>query len=234
MNTSVDAHGFENDRFKALADVMKSDSRLEELIVDGSSGGLPGKWTLEVHHAKVSLLALNERVPKDIRVSWNTARNLVLYGWFVYRFFDTACLQAAATVEFALRSAIELNTRRKCPNKRKPGLKRLLEEALKLGLIRPGDFAARQRHLDGVVQHNTMQKMIRGAFPGSMRDGWKNSTPETEENFIRRVLHHISVVRNLFAHGTFTLLGPAFESYEVMRDLINGLFVRHSTAAAFG
>ncbi|HEY5582342.1 MAG TPA: hypothetical protein VIK56_14510 [Rhodoferax sp.] len=62
--------------------------------------------TLEEWHAAVSGFALTLAVPLDIRVHFETAKNLYLYAWFVYRFYPVAEQQALATLEFALRERL--------------------------------------------------------------------------------------------------------------------------------
>jgi hypothetical protein len=228
MESKTGDEGITNNKFKALADVLKSDARLDESIIDGPPGQPFCKWTLEVHHAGVAMLALGDSVPRDVRVSWDTTRNLFLYGWFVYRFFDVARLHGATTVEFALRLALEAKTGQKFSEGKAPTLKKLLEDALKHGLIRPAEFTERQRALSGVAQHNKDQAMIRAAAPEPVKDAFPDAVPETEERFIRRILKWLRYIRNTFAHGTFALLGPDPKALEIMRDLINGLFHQRS------
>jgi len=227
MESTTDDEGIANNKFKAFVDVMKSDAHLEEWLIDGPSGEpLSRRWTLDLHHANVAKLALSDSVPKDIRVSWDTTKNLFLYAWYVYRFFDVARLHGATTVEFALRLALERETGQKFKESKSPGLRKLLERALKRELIRPAEFSARQRALAGVAQHNKTQAMIRAAASEPTRSAFADTIPETDECFVQRILESLPVIRNTFAHGTFALLGPASKALELMRNLINRLFLQ--------
>lgn len=56
------------------------------------------------HHDAMSILPLGATVPEDVRVHFETAKNLFLYSWCVYRFYMVAEQYVLTTLEFALRS----------------------------------------------------------------------------------------------------------------------------------
>src|SRR5437870_1407928 len=85
-----------------------------------------GTWTakrLEHHWAAPAAYALSPAVPHDVCVHWDTARNLWLHAWFVYRFYPVAEMHAYSTLEMALRLRLGAE------GKRLRGLKKLMIKA---------------------------------------------------------------------------------------------------------
>jgi hypothetical protein len=54
-------------------------------------------------HDAVSAFSLNTSVPADVAQHFETAKNVYLYSWFIYRFQPVAELQSLVSLEFALR-----------------------------------------------------------------------------------------------------------------------------------
>lgn len=61
---------------------------------------------LAARHAFLSTLALDEAVPEHVRTHFETAKNVLLYSWCVYRFHMVAELYALSTLEFAFRERL--------------------------------------------------------------------------------------------------------------------------------
>jgi hypothetical protein len=59
--------------------------------------------SLDAHHADIARVQLSPAVPEAIAIQFETARNLYLYAWHVYRFYMVAATQALTTLEFGLR-----------------------------------------------------------------------------------------------------------------------------------
>ena len=124
----------EVDRLKPLPEVCNPDKRQQAFVVMHTITGVIRPRTLEDHYAAIQKFSLSEFVPKDIKTHFETARNLLLYSWFVFRFNSVAEMQAYVSVEFALRERIG-NAAGK-----NPGMKRLLDYAIKSGLIKVKAF----------------------------------------------------------------------------------------------
>jgi len=69
-------------------------------------GGWVRSITQQDRHEFIAAYDLNPAVPEDIRVQFDTARNLYLYAWNVYRFHVVAEHQALSTLELALRTRL--------------------------------------------------------------------------------------------------------------------------------
>jgi hypothetical protein len=103
--------------------------------------------TLDDHHADAASLVLHDGVPKGIRTQFETAKNLYLYSWFVYRFFPVARSRAHACLEFSLRERFEQEMLAAGERKREfgPGLKKLLKHSVGVGALQPEGFEVIRR-----------------------------------------------------------------------------------------
>lgn len=130
--------------------------------------GLRAK-ALQDQYGTVAKLVLHDGVPREVIVKFETAKNLNLFSWFVYRFHSAARSHAYECLELALRKrfgaevlALEQKRRREKyeqqlrsnPNakppqpideaKFRPGMSRLLEHAIDSGTLRNENFIAWQ------------------------------------------------------------------------------------------
>jgi hypothetical protein len=80
------------DPMKALSEIYKPDVRQANLVGD-----------LSDIHAVLSQMVLHEEVPPNVRQLFETAKNVSLYSWFVYRFHQVAELVAFSALELALK-----------------------------------------------------------------------------------------------------------------------------------
>jgi hypothetical protein len=124
---------------KSLDQIMEPDTR--NLHAFGLS--------LEHFHLSMDKLALAPPVPDSVQASWDRARHLWVYAWFVYDFFILAEFQAIATLELALRERLGPQA----PNgKAWGGLQLLLKEAEGQGLL-PVNATAGPMPLTTLLRH---------------------------------------------------------------------------------
>jgi hypothetical protein len=94
------------DALKPLNEVFTPDSRHSIFVIlDPKTGSIRPK-TIEDHYSVIKNFNLDNTVPEEIYTHFETARNLLLYAWFVYRFIPVAEMQAYSSLEFALRARI--------------------------------------------------------------------------------------------------------------------------------
>ena len=148
------------------------------------------------------MIALAHYVPDDICEHFDTARNLLVYSWFVYRFNQIAELHAFASLEFALKN--------KCGDSPK-GLKKLLETAVERGWILDSGFRYYRP----------------GAIEGMADDG-EDSNPDTKDvqEYCRTLVETMPFIRNELAHGSRMLHPNGLTTLAIVADLINQLFER--------
>jgi len=102
------------------------DARQSAMVVANKRTLEQRTLTLADHHDFVAQYRLCPAVPKDVRIQWDTARNLWLYAWYVWRFFAVAEMQAYTTLELALKMRLD---------KERGNLGPLMKEAIANGLL---------------------------------------------------------------------------------------------------
>lgn len=183
--------------------------------------------SIEHLHFKIDELRLNKNVPADIVVQFETAKNLFLYSYFVYRFHHIADLQAIATLELALKTKFDelgIQYRSNC------GLGRLLEKAEENCLLVSEDIPgyresalrkAKQRHF-----FYNIQKMYEENLE-FMEIDESNITPAPEDydiDYLKSTFENLREIRNIFAHGASALFFPNLNTLTLVRALINSLY----------
>lgn len=189
---------------------------------------------------RIGQFRLAESVPHAIRVHFETAKNLYLYAWFVYRFYPVAEQHALSALEFALRERLTevlpaAETKRW--QKRPPGLKVLFKRAEEVGLISNEGLRMREPHAlmaaKGRVSWEKGQEMLAKGLesiewdeaqvvplPGDYRADWLSILTETLPN-----------IRNTYAHGSRTLHPSVLGTFTHVADLINQAYTRSSDTA---
>jgi hypothetical protein len=113
--------------YKGLEAILEQDVRSKNIgLVSPYDYG-----SLESWHAYVDLVCLNESAPDELKRNFNRAKNLSLYAWFVYDFHQVAEMDAISTLEMALKTRFEQESK-KIPR----GLKNLYNRAVEQGWIR--------------------------------------------------------------------------------------------------
>ncbi|MEK6669353.1 MAG: hypothetical protein AABZ19_11060 [Pseudomonadota bacterium] len=189
--------------------------------------------SLAVHHADIEAIRLSGAVPEPIAIQFETARNLYLYAWHVYRFYMVAKVQALTTLELGLRTYLpdRLPEPYQRPRQKQPMLAGMLGYAIDEGLVRNDGFrrwheaaerSARQRRsfeivrtmIDQqleVIEHDEMEPL--------------EITPEDQRwdllSVLRESLPH---ARNKLAHGSTTLTNQVLGTIELVAEILGQLY----------
>jgi len=196
------------------------------------SDGSTSMVTLAERHENIASFELTAAVPADIRVHFETSKNLYLYAWFVYRFHSVAEQQALATLEFALRECLGLRFPSFCgPSvKRSPGLSLLLGKARKEKLISNDGLRARERlALLRARDRASMARIQEMTEKGLTEMYYKESEIEPlPEDYAHDPLDvfekTLPLLRNTYAHGDSMLHPTVLGTFEIVTDLVNQLY----------
>ena len=210
----------ESDALRAVNRATDSDARV-------NSG-----QTLARQHELIAGFVLNPHVPYDIRVHFETAKNLFLYAWFVYRFYPVAHKHVLATLEFALRERLALidPVRYGREAKRPPSLSSLLKKSEEMRLI--SNEGLRAYHLSAkqnararmsdkagdlliAFEAESVEYDLESAVPGMQDYRWEPLA--TYQDVLPKI-------RNGYAHGSSTLHSAVLGTFETVTDLVNQLF----------
>lgn len=199
-------------------------------------------------------LRLVSRVPEQVRAHYDTARNLYLYAWHVYRFHVVAEHQALASLEMALRltlgqraivdgegAFVHSSTQgSKKRSSRPAGLSQLMSMAARLGIItndgltRRAQWAQRlaeeRRSIDQIqfMERNGLDRMDLPDTP---------AVPTAEElalDWLQQFVEGLPRLRNEYAHGSQMLHANVLRTFQIVCDLINQMWSDDTVNAGNG
>ncbi|MEI7612745.1 MAG: hypothetical protein WCK63_07535 [Betaproteobacteria bacterium] len=185
------------------------------------------------HHADVDQFKLAALVPDEVKVKFETAKNLYLYAWFVYRFYPVSEHHALTCLELGLRMRFPDPLPKKYWNKppsRKPTLHPLLRFASESGFLQNKGFRrwhkhveqhARQRYVNDILKEMTERNLdqvelnYEQAIPNEQDQNW---------NLLSVLLEVLPEIRNSYAHGSTMLHDRVLGTLELVSEILNQLF----------
>jgi len=219
MESTQTAYGTTADEFKPLSEILLSDVRQKyRSVIQGN--GESRKFTLADLHKQMEGLRLNSSVPDEVQIAFDTARNLYVYSWFVYRFQMSAQLQAYAALEHALGKRIEseqIPCGRGLSNRMGVAIQRKWFKAEK---IRVFQLAEKRRAAQDEL--NTALRAFVAAEEGLAHTPIPAKQDHATE-YLKNLKKAMPGLRNTLAHGRPMLFSGAL-TIEICRDLINQLF----------
>ena len=193
-----------------------------------------GSWSygLDDHRNGIAELELHDGVPEEIRIHFETTKNIYLYSWFVYRFFPVSQHYSLVTLEFALRNRFEAEIIASGDKKRNhgPGLEKLLRHAIGSGHLRNESFLDWRRRTEMRARQRTsyevIEKMMRENIEEMEYDENKFviTDQDRDHDILQFLLKNLPALRNHFAHGTRTLDNHALGTIRMVSEIINQIF----------
>ncbi|MBI3432961.1 MAG: hypothetical protein HY018_12215 [Hydrogenophilales bacterium] len=164
---------------------------------------------LPERHAAIVAISLTPSVPEYIREHFETAKNLLLYAWFVYRFIPVAELHAYSTAEMALKE------RARKESLRAKTLAPLLKIAIERRWIVDEGFSNVRREREAMDQEWEWRRQL-----------GVSSTPEEldAQRYCKMLFDSMPYLRNDLAHGSKTVRPGGLGTLAICADLINQLF----------
>lgn len=223
----------ESDRLRWPNQLCRPDARSHYLIHLDEHTGAPRPITAEDQYAAVACYKLNPAVPASVAVHFETAKNLYLYGWFVFRFYPVAEQQALASLEFALREKLAdfVNaSKEKNPKAPTPSLRKLLKAAIERELLRNDAILGRDQWALGRAKDRfrlqKMREMIAAGQDEIVLDdsGVHPSEEDLNYDWLGSFAEVIPAIRNDYAHGTKTLHHSVLHTFDLVSQMINQLF----------
>jgi hypothetical protein len=201
----------ESDLFRKLDSIDAPDPRMQAWASLDPRSGVRA-MTIEDRWNNIAALILHDGVPATVRVHFETARNLLLYSWFVYRFQPVAEMHAYASVEYALKQWAKVP-----PKEFGPGLNALLTRAVAEGVIRDAGF----RHYRKAAEYRAESARVAAELEG--RD-FEPEEPSDAQRYAKALCEAIPYLRNELAHGSPRLAPSGLRTLALCCDLINQLF----------
>lgn len=211
-------HSSAIDNLKPLAELCLPDERWGFFRATNLQTGAQMRYLADHRHQVLSSIRLHAGVPEAVQQSFNTARNLSLYAWFVYRFVPVAELHAFSTAEMALRERAKAEGMECFVDKKNKAHRRkfhdLLGLAVNLGWIIPEGFHAVRMQV--AFEDESEPKEL------------PDCSTEPVANYFAELVKAIPAIRNQLAHGSAQVQPDNFFSLQVCADLINQLFAEPS------
>ena len=186
---------------------------------------------LEDHHRAMSELLLHSDVPERVIIQFETAKNLFLYAWFVYRFFAVAERQSLSCLELALRERFGDKLPEKYAGRRgRPTLKPYLRYARDGGYIKNEGFTrwheAVGRRARNRYDYEKMQEMIDRGLKSIILDESEIVVKDEDRDwdFIGALIETLPATRNNYAHGTGSIHSQVRGTLEIVSQIINQIF----------
>jgi hypothetical protein len=214
------------DPLKAFDCITKPDPRH-----DGSLGTLDGL------HADLSAIAIHAGVPLHVRQLFETAKNLSLYSWFVYRFHPIAQLIGYASLEQALMERVA-HHRGIATDAVRETLRPLMNLAATNGWLKNERFDSVRRAAHVQLRDEKTLDMIQS---GQIGEEPVESPPIEEADiltrasrldYVVRIAEAMPYIRNHIAHGRPALHGGSAATLRVIAEAINQLFDPPVSASA--
>src|SRR4051812_22135313 len=194
------------DLLKPLSEIFTPDSRQTARVRLRVADLSMRPVTLEDHHANLEDITLAPEVPEYVRQHMETAKNLMLYSWYVYRFIPVAELHAYSGLEMALRLRLNVDND-------KVTFRPLLAKAIDKGLLRTQDFE--------MFAEPDRFPIVTG---NPLIDAHLAPDIHSRPDFMQLFLHAIVALRNLLAHGSPSIWPSGVMTLHVMATATNALF----------
>lgn len=209
-------------RFRELGLVHEPAPQRRGYVVIDPTTGTTRPRTLADHHRDIDALALPATVPEDLREHFDTARNLLLYAWFVWEFIPVAELHAYGTVEMALRGRLGYEL-----DGNGPRFSALFRQAIAQGFVVDAGF----RHF-----HRLMAKRQGFAETVSQVTGHHLTPPPptSPQAYSLNLARYLPRLRNRLAHGTRMLMPHGLRTLELCADAISQLLGDSTTPPVGG
>ena len=191
------------------------------------------------HHGNIARLELSAAVPDGVAVQFETARNLYLYAWLIYRFYPVAEMQALAALEFGLRERFPapLPAAYWSNPKREPTLHALTRYAADQALIRNEGFS----RWHAPARRKARDRQEFEAFETAIADGATSFEIELGEvvitaadqswDLVGILRENLPKTRNMHAHGGRHLRPGVISTLELVAEILSQLYPMQSSSA---
>lgn len=181
----------------------------------------------------IAQFVLSGQAPEEVRIHFETGKNLFVFAWHVYRFHMVAEQHILGTLEMAVRMRLEAQPSLSPPR----GLSALLRTASAASLIANDRFFARHQWAVERARwrHDIeeMDRMHREGIHECVVD-YTQVVPNDEDlsyDWLEHFIDTLPKLRNMHAHGSGALYPAIGRTFEIVVELINQLFPERSDNA---
>jgi hypothetical protein len=221
---------FDLEKLRLAEYVGEPDPRNTMSVRIDRTNGTSRPIELADHHEQISAYALHAGVPQEIVLQFETARNVYLYAWFVYRFYPVAEHQCLACLELALRERLKEEIRTGKVKGKRPALRLLLKYAVDNGLVRNEGFSSWQNRGEINSRARVEMEKLREASEKNLTEiTWDESdiqitAEDLDWDYVKMLPDLLPRLRNDYAHGSTDLHNWALRSFQIVSEIINQVY----------
>jgi hypothetical protein len=221
---------FDPERLRPAEYVCEADPRNTMFVRVDRINGTSRVIELTDHHEQISAYVLHAGVPQEIVLQFETARNVYLYAWFVYRFYPVAEHHSLACLELALRERLKEEVRTGKIREKRPTLRPLLKYAVEHGLVKNEGFSAWQNRGEIRSRSRVEMEKLREASEKNLAEvTWDESdvqitAEDLDWDYVKMLPDLLPMLRNDYAHGSTDLHNWALRSFQIVSEIINQLY----------
>ena len=238
----------DRDGLKPLYQIMKPDTRNTCNVLVNRETGEQRAYELEDHYKAIEQYALHNEVPSEIATQYDVARNIYVYAWFEYRFYNAAEAHVLIALEFALKERIgdvalkAYIKQRKDDHRKKTGkglrlnrgMKILMEYCRDHQLVKNEGFKAWRQYSTNQAYHKAHNEQFEWSRAEMERTGQSEIElpeipvvqlpPDLSYDHVQHLIDHVNKHRNGYAHGSSMLHSNVLNRFEMVSEFINQLF----------
>jgi len=188
-------------------------------------------FVLEDHLEAISRYSLKSLVPEKINIQFETAKNIYLYAWYVYRFFPVSESQALSCLELALRERYKDELPKKYWNRKyDPSLRPLLSYAIDRDFIKNEGFEIWHQRAEMRAsqrfQDEKIEEMGAKGLSEIEIDESQIEVTDADRNwdYIEILKENLPKIRNNYAHGSTILHNQVLVTFQVVSEIINQIY----------
>jgi hypothetical protein len=221
---------FDPEKLRPAEYVCEPDPRSTMFVRIDRTNGTSRVMELADQHEQISGYVLHAGVPNGIVVQFETARNVYLYSWFVYRFYPVAEHQSLACLELALRERLKEEMRTGKIKGKRPTLRPLLKYAIDHGLVKNEGFSTWRNRGEINSRHRVEMEKIREASEKNLTEiTWDESdikitAEDLDWDYVKMLPDLLPMLRNEYAHGSTELHNLALRTIQIVYEIINQLY----------
>jgi len=188
---------------------------------------------LKDQHEAIASIQLHDTVPENVKIQFETIRNLYLYAWFVYRFYPVCEHMAFCCLEYALREKFGIIVEQDSQyvkKGKKATFRPLLRYAIEKGYLKNEGFKIWQQHAQqrslGRLGWEKMQEMNAKGLSEISYDESEAAITEDDMSwdYLSVLLESLPTRRNHYAHGSSSLHNTVLNSVRIVAEVINQLY----------
>ena len=238
----------QRDGLKPFNEILEPDVRNKYFEHINLQTGQSYQRTIAYHYQEIERYHLANHVPDIVATQYDMARNIYVYAWFQYNFFNIAEAQVLIVLELAMKERVgkeELKlyiSKRKKEHQRRTGKKLSLSRGIKTlmeycrdhelvcneGFTRWHQYATRQAYFK---QTNGQRKWPQEEMKRTEEERidlsevvLERPLPDSSYNHVQFLIDHTNKSRNDYAHGSTILHNQVIDQFEMVSEFINQIF----------